>query len=524
LAGCGSYREHFLKRNPDLESALTLQRAEMNEQHQNTVSSQFQQVMTTLLHNIGLTSTSSKLTDIISVQLNALRKLPPLLPQLAVLQLPDDQYYVFNTITNNLGPMNKKKYPFFFITGSAGTGKSYMVNMIIDWLNKSKKRNYLLMAPTGIASENIGGQTIHSTLRLAHSASGFQSLAFYDKDFQKFLSKIETLIIDEVSMVSGPLLTYISNLFAQIHGNSIAFGGINVILVGDLAQLPPVRGLSVFYSSVWHLFYPLFLRKSKRQQEDNDFYDMLEQIRFGNITDEIWDKLTKKAAEYSSSQSLDNLLTTTHIVAHRESANQINRTICNALPVDNEKFLISEAIDLIQDTQVSPNQTQSEFKSKTNLPESGRLQPGARVMFLNNTLIKEGICNGTIGVATDLNNDDSTVEVAFSVRGAIIHKQIMQTTAYFYASGQRASRTQFPLLNSFGLTIHKTQSVTLPNVSAELAQLFAPGQAYVALSRPKTWADVQIVNLHRNSFITDPEVIQEYLRLEEIAKQPLPII
>ena len=522
LGGCQTYRQHFLRRHPEVESALTAHTITTYAQQQTTISSQFDQIMTTLLDSIR-SPTSSRITDIITTQLNALKKVPPILPQLAILQLPDDQYYVFSTITRNLGPMSKRKYPFFFITGSAGTGKSYMVSMLIDWLRKSTRLNYLLMAPTGIASENIGGQTIHSSLRLSQSASGFQSLAAYDKDFKKFLSTIDTLIIDEISMVSASLMTFISNLFAQIHNNNLAFGGINVIIVGDLAQLPPVKGSPVFYSSVWHLFYPLFLRSPKRQEEDDGFYEMLQQIRFGNITEKTWDKLMKKASEYSSTQSLDDLLTTTHIRGYRESAEQINRTICNALPMDTEGFLISEAVDFIQGIRISPDQSQAEFKSKTNFPPTVRLQPGARVMFLNNSLIKEGICNGTIGVVTDVNCEELTVEVAFCVHGAIVHKIVPQQTAYFYASGQRASRTQFPLQNSFGLTVHKTQSLTLPHSSIDLAQLFSPGQGYVAISRCKRWADVQIINLNRDSFITDPEVLEEYNRLEKIAQQPLPI-
>src|SRR5438046_6402841 len=92
---------------------------------------------------------------------------------------------------------------------------------------------------------------------------------------------IQILIIDEISMVSALLFNFISDLFARIHTSDIAFGGISVIVVGDLAQLPPVRGEAVFYSSVWQLFYPLFLHKSQRQHDDEEYCQMLEEIRFG---------------------------------------------------------------------------------------------------------------------------------------------------------------------------------------------------------------------------------------------------
>src|SRR5581483_4319399 len=112
----------------------------------------------------------------------------------------------------------------------------------------------------------------------------------------------------------------------------------------------------------------------------------------------------------------------------------------------------------------------------------------------------------------------------FCIQGAIAHKWIIKQTSYFYVAGQRASRTQFPLQNAFALTIHKTQSLTLPSISIALdSQLFSPGQAYVAISRYPSWEQVQISSLHQDAFIVDPEVIIEYERLENIVLTPLPI-
>jgi ATP-dependent DNA helicase PIF1 len=439
-----------------------------------------------------------------------------------MLNLPDEQYILYNTIVANLGPLKSNKYPFFFITGSGGTGKTYMTKMIINWL-ESQHKNYLLTAPTGVAAQNVGGSTIHSALRLTQSGSGYQSLAFHDLEFKKKLQAIQVLIIDEISMVSKPLFDFISNLFARIHNSDIAFGGISVIAVGDLAQLPPVRGEPVFYSSIWQLFYPLFLYKSQRHHEDEEFYQMLEEIRFGTISNTTWKKLMDKAASYDNNQSADLLLTTTHIVAYRENSNQINNTICNVLPVNGNKYMLSESIDFLEGKRVSSELVQTEFKSKTNMPTTIRLQQGARIMYLNNSLIEDGICNGTIGVITDLNKEQPTVQVAFCIHGAIIHKWITRETTYFYSGGQQASRTQFPLQNSFALTVHKTQSLTLPEISADLSQLFTPGHAYTAISRCPKWDHIQIMNLNKDSFIVDPNVIKEYSRLKNVASQPLPI-
>ena len=227
-----------------------------------------------------------------------------------------------------------------------------MINIIVDWLKTHKRSNYLLLAPTCIAAENINSQTIHSALRLAEAESGFQSLAFHDPDFKNLLAEIETLIIDEISMVSAQLFTFIRNLFAYIHQNNLAFCGINVLAVRDLAQLPPVKGSQVFHSNIWHLFYALFLHHPKRQNEDAQFYNMLQEIPLGNITQTTWNKLMKCTSQYSTSHPLQTL-TTTHIVSYREMAKQINRTICNNIPINDNSFLLSEAIDFLQGKPIS---------------------------------------------------------------------------------------------------------------------------------------------------------------------------
>jgi len=193
------------------------------------------------------------------------------------------------------------------------------------------------------------------------------------------------------------------------------------------------------------------------------------------------------------------------------------------LPLENEKFAISEAIDFINGVQQNPETVQSVFKLKTNLPPSVRIQQGSRVMYLNNSLIEKGICNGTIGIVTDFDKDTQSVQVAFCVQSTIVHCWVPKHTSYFYASGQKASRTQFPLQNSFALTIHKTQGLTLQNATISLNNIFSPGQAYVAISRCPSWNSLNISALHKAAFTTDPDVVREYERLYHIAEQTLPI-
>ena len=128
----------------------------------------------------------------------------------------------------------KNKYPYFFIIDLAGTEKSFIINLIINDLN-NKRSKYLLLALTGIAIANIRWKTIHSVLRIQESSSGFQTLIFHDYEYFKILKSINTIIIDEISMVSAALFSFISNMFSIIQQQTTAFGGLNIIVIGDLA-------------------------------------------------------------------------------------------------------------------------------------------------------------------------------------------------------------------------------------------------------------------------------------------------
>ena len=157
------------------------------------------------------------------------------------------------------------------MTGLAGIGKSFMIQQIKDYLTE-RNMNYLLMAPTGVAAQNVGGKTIHSALHIRNTQTYFETLSHYNEQQQKELSQIKAIIIEEVSIVSSILLSYISQLFAKIHKKQIPFGGIPTLLIGDIAQLPPVNGKQVFHAPEWKEFFPLFLTTSQRQKEDESFY------------------------------------------------------------------------------------------------------------------------------------------------------------------------------------------------------------------------------------------------------------
>ena len=335
----GTYREKFLSLYPDFLSDLQ-NRVTSNHQTRIThFNNQFTDMLDRLLRSLN-NLLPTNLSDIIRIQMNNLKILPHLFPETVMLELPHDQYHALSVINIYMGKNDGVKWPWYFITGSAGTGKSYIINMIINILTR-KQEDYLLLAPTGVAAQNIGGTTIHSKLRITSIQGSFRTQAHVDNELRTSLKKIKTLIIDEISMVSAELFDFISNLFANLHNNATAFGGINVVVVGDLAQLPPITGQPVFHATAWPLFFPLFLRTPQRQNNDPEFYQMLEEVRLGNLSTNTWNKLQQRHSEFLARESLDTLLNTTHIVGFRENAQIINRTICNSLPVPSNKFLIS---------------------------------------------------------------------------------------------------------------------------------------------------------------------------------------
>lgn len=242
----------------------------------------------------------------------------------------------------------------------------------------------------------------------------------------------------------------------------------------------------------------------------------MEEIHIGKISSTTWKLLEQKQKESTITLSGIEELNMTHIVGYCESANCINTSICNLLTVDENGYLINNAIDIINDDIWEDGKAQSLFKNHTNLPITVCLQHGARVMYLNNDMFNEGICNGTIGIITNVDLNSKIVRVAFAISGGIIDAEIHCKTVSFFVNGKPATRTQFPLQNAFALTVHKSQGLTLPKISLFLdKQFFAPGQAYVALSRTTSWKNVTIQILDREAFRIDPAVNIEYERLKQ---------
>jgi ATP-dependent exoDNAse (exonuclease V) alpha subunit len=513
LGNFSNFRERFQNEYP-IRYQQTLSKLSNSSLITKTIiSDAFKKAIESALKDLD----KNELWDIIYNQLILLER-PPL-TLTSTLTLDQEQYQTYNILCNSWGPEQENKHPYFFMTGSAGTGKSFMIHHITNML-KSKNIKYTLLSPTGVSAQNIGGRTIHSALKIRQYNNNYQTLITEDQESKRELLEIKTIIIEETSMVSSELLTFISNIFGLLHKNHKPFGGIPVLTVGDLAQLPPINGEKVFHSPAWKLFFPLFLSQPKRQKEDPNFYNLLQELRFGQLSERSKSMITQKISE---SLNLNSMINSTHIVSLRQTSHDINSLICDNLPLSNEnpQIIIPKPLDTLDNQILNNENDKYHFKNYTNLPNFLIIQEGARVMYLNNKLFKHGICNGTIGIITKIINDEN-VEVTFPTTDNITKINIQKTTSYFSINGLPASRYQFPIQNAFALTVHKTQGLTLPHTTLTIDNnMFTTGQIYVAMSRAPSWNSINILSFDFDSLKVDEEVLTEYRRLKYINEKGL---
>ena len=389
---------------------------------------------------------------------------------------------------------------FIYLTGAAGTGKTTLIERVKDESLLKK----MVVAPTGVAALNIGGSTINSAFRI-----GFDTFPVIqeskDPRFKKLLKNLELLIIDEISMVRAPMLDAISETL-QIHRNSSKpFGGIHVLACGDLFQLPPVvkeneesaifeRYGSVYFFSADNfkaIEKPIFfeLVSSFRQQDDKEFYNLLNNVRLGKNLESSINMINKTChnPEFDTESSLI-------ITSRKYRAEQINDEMLSRIdgPVTAAKS--KEQGELNENDLPAPREL--------------RVKEDAKVMFIKNDPDGRWV-NGTIGVVIDCSDKNKKViKVKVDKEVFKVKREEWNKVRYVYDEYNDemeeevvSSFKQFPLKLGWAVTIHKAQGLTLDSCSVDLGEgAFATGQAYVALSRCKT---LDSLNLYRELKVQD---------------------
>ena len=381
------------------------------------------------------------------------------------------------------------------ILGSAGTGKTTTVREIIKVSNKYKK-NIGITATTGCAAILIGGNTLHSFMGIGTGEGTIQYLVnriISNKKILIKLVKLQILLIDEISMMNDVLLSKVSEILTTIRNNPMPFGGVQVILVGDFYQLPPISGNFCFKSDIWDKmnFNTHVLTKIYRQR-DPQFLEILSRAREGNITNEDLNILKN----CNGKLFIKNIIPT-KLYSLNVDVSLINEKYYNKL----------STLEYIYETNYK-NAKSKKYADKMKIPEKLKLCIGSQVMVTRNIDIENDIINGTRGVIISMETN-------------YVNIQLMNQQEYTIKPMKIGSFDEpdieieyIPLKLAWAITIHKSQGTTLDCAEIDLGNnIFQPGQAYTALSRVKDLNSVHIVDISKKSFKTHPEVKDFYNKL-----------
>ncbi len=405
----------------------------------------------------------------------------------------------------------EKSSDTLFITGRAGTGKSTLLQLFTS----TTKKNVVVLAPTGIAALNVQGQTIHSFFRFAPRWSD-PSAVYKLKNHHVYL-KIDTIIIDEISMVRVDMLDRIDNFLRVNRGNQEeAFGGVQMIFFGDLFQLPPVIGtqeekqiLEANYESPY--FFNAFVMEELQlemialnkvyRQEERHFIKLLDAIRLKQLDYDDFMELNERAnIQFEEDDIFISLCST------NAAAEAINRKNMQAIMAPEERFL-SELTGVF-DIKRAP------------APQVLLLKEGAQVMFVKNDPEKRFV-NGTLGKVITATKDLIRVVIQSDRLDEVIidvEPLSWDMIKYEWDESQKSvkakvtgSFTQYPLKLAWAITIHKSQGKTFDKVFVDLGRgAFEYGQTYVALSRCRTFEGIVLAKPLKSSDIMADERIIDY--------------
>lgn len=399
-----------------------------------------------------------------------------------------------------------------FLTGEPGSGKTHTINQYIAYL-RSCGIEPAITASTGIAATHIGGLTIHSW-----SGVGIRrELSAYDLDFigqnrniARRVGGARILIIDEVSMLSARTLTMIDMVCREIRQNIQPFGGLQVILVGDFFQLPPVnRGGDdegqeqfAFTSLAWSALnlFVCYLSEQHRQ-EDVAFLELLTSVRRAEIKECHRDLLR---ARYSSKPK-DGI---TQLYSHNADVDEINNA---------ELLKLAGSIKIFEMESRGSEKLVAALKRGCLSPEKLLLKSEAYVIFTKNDVATHQYVNGTIGRVTGFAKDNGWPIIKTNA-GKIIFTKPNEWR--IEDNGRVLARiTQIPLRLAWAITIHKSQGMSLDAAYMDLSASFEYGQGYVALSRVRTLAGLSLAGLNQRALEVHPEIIAKDVEFHELSQK-----
>lgn len=403
-----------------------------------------------------------------------------------------------------------------FLTGAAGTGKTYVLNQYITFL-KERKIPVAITASTGIAATHMNGMTIHSWagfgIKDRLTRANLVNLKT-KKYLKKHLEEARVLIIDEISMLHKSQLEMVDQVLCFFKENDAPFGGIQVIVCGDFFQLPPIGKYSekskdkfVFMSPVWvdaH-FQICYLTEQYRQEGDGVLNTILNEIRSSDISKNSIDIL--KEAEKNQ---LKETITPTKLFTHNVDVDTINNAELNKLKNKARRFKASS----------KGNKKLVETLKKSVLAQENlELKIDAKVMFVRNNPEKEYV-NGTLGTVVDFNMEGFPIVETLQKKQIVVKQETWGIQDDF--GKVLASLDQIPLRLAWAITVHKCQGMTLDAAEIDLSKTFEKGQGYVALSRLKNIKNLQLSGFNQIALMVDSlafKADQRFIELSKIADE-----
>lgn len=385
-----------------------------------------------------------------------------------------------------------------FLTGAPGAGKTYVLNEFIRRAERRGKR-LAVTASTGIAATHIGGATIHSW-----SGLGIRdALTQFDKDVLTTNANLrnryvntDILVIDEVSMLHGKRLDMLNELCKLIRESDAPFGGLQVILVGDLFQLPPVsRGNEpedfVHLSAAWAELDPEICYITEQHRQTNDrLLDVLEAMRRGQVEEWHIDALQERLGTKPAEEMI-----VTRLYSHNLDVDSINNRYLRALDTPSRVFPM--------DTHGNSTKVDQLVRSVL-APEQLELKIGAEVMFVANDF-GSGFVNGSRGRVVDFQGSMPVVELLQNGKRIVVEPYSWALTE---DGKKRAEVSQLPLRLAWAITIHKSQGMSLDAAEIDLSRSFTPGMGYVALSRVRSLDGVYLTGMNAMAMKLHPAIFE----------------
>lgn len=400
-----------------------------------------------------------------------------------------------------------------FLTGSAGTGKTYVINKFIQHL-KDAKLKVAITASTGIAATHIQGVTIHSWSGIGVK----QKLTLKDlsnikkkKYITSHFKKVKVLIIDEISMLHKDQLDAIHDVLSHCLNNTMPFGGVQLVLCGDFFQLPPIgnngeksRDKFAFMASSWgYAGFKICYLTQQFRQENNSLSNILDEIRNGNVSQNSI-ALLKKAAQ----TEFDASIVPTKLYTHNEDVDFINNQHLATIPNLPKTFRAK--------TKGEPSMIEILKKTVITL-EALPLKIGARVMFVKNNPEK-GYINGTLGEVIDFSREDN-FPVVKTFDKTVITAEPEEWSIQDDNEKPLAVYKQIPLRLAWAITIHKSQGMTLDAAELDLSRTFEKGQGYVALSRLRNLDHLKLINFNATALQVDGLALKADKRFQELSQE-----